>query len=228
MKRRVRRGYRWLRVASTVATLAVAVPIVLVLPWRWFDPPSTAFISRAKAEGLEVQQQWVEWDELSPHLPIAVVAAEDQNFPYHHGFDLKSIRSALEEDRSRPRGASTISQQVAKNLFLWPGHSWTRKGLEAYLTVFIELLWPKQRILEMYLNIAELGPGVFGAEAGALASFTVPAAKLSSRQAALLAAVLPAPSSRSAANPSPLVRKRADWILQQVQQLGGPAYLDGM
>jgi monofunctional biosynthetic peptidoglycan transglycosylase len=228
MKRRVRRSPRWLRVASAVVVLAVSVPTVLVLPWRWFDPPSTAFISRAKAEGREVQQQWVEWDEISPHLPIAVVAAEDQNFPDHHGFDLKSIRSALEEDRPRPRGASTISQQVAKNLFLWPGHSWTRKGLEAYLTVFIELLWPKQRILEVYLNIAELGPGVFGAEAGAVASFGVPAAKLSLRQAALLAAVLPAPSSKSAADPSPQVSARADWILRQVQQLGGPAYLDGI
>lgn len=228
MKRRPRRRRQWLWVAAALLVLLVALPTALVLPWRWFDPPTSAFISQARADGLDTQQEWVEWQEISPHLPIAVVAAEDQNFPHHHGFDLESIRTALEEDRGRPRGASTISQQVAKNLFLWPGHSWTRKGIEAYLTVFIELLWPKRRILEIYLNTAELGPGIYGAEAGARRFFDRSASELSLRQSALFAAVLPSPKSRSVAKPSSLVNKRAVWILKQVQQLGGPAYLDGI
>lgn len=228
MKRRARRPQRWLRVVAALILLSLAVPVVLVLPWRWFDPPTTAFISQARADGVDVQQTWVDWEDISVNLPIAVVAAEDQNFPHHHGFDVESIRSALEESRERSRGASTISQQLVKNLFLWPGHSWVRKGIEAYLTVFIELLLPKRRILEIYLNIAELGPGIYGAEAGARHFFGVPASELSSRQAALLAAVLPNPKARSAAKPSALVDKRADWILRQVQQLGGPGYLDGI
>ena len=226
MKRRARRPQRWLRVVAALILLSLAVPVVLVLPWRWFDPPTTAFISQARADGVDVQQTWVDWEDISVNLPIAVVAAEDQNFPHHHGFDVESIRSALEESRERSRGASTISQQLVKNLFLWPGHSWVRKGIEAYLTVFIELLLPKRRILEIYLNIAELGPGIYGAEAGARHFFGVPASELSSRQAALLAAVLPNPKARSAAKPSAQVDKRADWILRQVQQLGGPGYLD--
>lgn len=228
MKRRARRPQRWLRVVAALILLSLAVPVVLVLPWRWFDPPTTAFISQARADGVDVQQTWVDWEDISVNLPIAVVAAEDQNFPHHHGFDVESIRSALEESRERSRGASTISQQLVKNLFLWPGHSWVRKGIEAYLTVFIELLLPKRRILEIYLNIAELGPGIYGAEAGARHFFGVPASELSSRQAALLAAVLPNPKARSAAKPSAQVDKRADWILRQVQQLGGPGYLDGI
>lgn len=228
MKRRSRRPPRWIRVAASLLVLSVGVPMVVVLPWRWFDPPTSAFISQAKADALDVQQKWVEWEEISPHLSISVVAAEDQNFPHHHGFDLKSIRSALAEDSTRQRGASTISQQVAKNLFLWPGHSWIRKGIEAYLTVYVEMLWSKRRILEIYLNIAQFGPAVYGAEAGASHFFGVPAAKLSPRQAALLAAVLPNPNARSPVKPSPVVSKRADWILRQVQQLGGPAYLDGI
>ena len=228
MKRRARRPQRWLRVVAALILLSLAVPVVLVLPWRWFDPPTTAFISQARADGVDIQQTWVDWEDISVNLPIAVVAAEDQNFPHHHGFDVKSIRSALEENRKRQRGASTISQQLVKNLFLWPGHSWIRKGIEAYLTVFTELLLPKRRILEIYLNIAELGPGIYGAEAGSRHFFGVPASELSPRQTALLAAVLPNPKARSAAKPSAQVDRRADWILRQVQQLGGPGHLDGI
>ena len=225
MTRRSRRTSRGLRVIAALLLLVIVGPMVLVLPWRWLDPSTTAFILQAQSDGYEVQQEWVEWEEISPHLPIAVVAAEDQNFPQHHGFDLASIRSALEEDRRRQRGASTISQQVAKNLFLWSGRSWIRKGVEAYLTVFVELLWPKRRILEIYLNTAEFGPGIFGAESGAAHAFGRHASELTAPQAARLAAVLPNPKAKSASRPSPQVEERAEWILRQVRQLGGPAYL---
>jgi len=219
---------RWLRAAIVGLSLFVMLPAVLVLPWRWLDPPTSSFISKARVAGYEVQQEWIDWEEISPHLPIAVVAAEDQNFPHHRGFDIESIRSALEEERGRQRGASTISQQVVKNLFLWPGHSWIRKGLEAYLTLFVEGLWPKRRLLEIYLNIAEFGPGVFGAEAAAGQFFGRPASELNARQAATLAAVLPSPKRLSAARPSAYVEDRATWILRQMKQLGGPAYLEGI
>lgn len=208
--------------------LAAGLPALIVLPWRWLEPPGSAFMMRAHAEGEEVDQRWVSWEAISPHLPIAVVAAEDQKFPLHHGFDTQSIRSVLEEEGSRRRGASTISQQVVKNLYLWPGRSWSRKGIEAYLTLFLEALWPKQRILEVYLNVAEFGPGVFGAEAAAQGFFGKPASRLTARDAALLAAVLPSPKRMSVRKPSPYVEERVDWILRQMQQLGGPSYLEGM
>jgi monofunctional biosynthetic peptidoglycan transglycosylase len=204
---------------------AVALPVLIVLPWRWLEPPETAFMMRARASGLEIEQEWVPWEEIAPHLPIAVVAAEDQKFPEHHGFDTQSIRSVLEEDGSRGRGASTISQQVVKNLYLWPGRSWTRKGVEAYLTGFVEALWPKKRILEVYLNVAEFGPGIYGAEAAAQEFFSKSASRLSVREAALLAAVLPSPKRMNAAKPSPYMEERVEWILRQMQQLGGPSYL---
>ena len=172
--------------------------------------------------------RWVDWDQISPNLPISVIASEDQRFPSHHGFDLESIEKALRERQERVRGASTISQQVAKNLYLWPGRSWIRKGLEAYLTVFIELLWPKRRILEVYLNIAQFGQEVFGVGTAAPVFFGRPASELSPRQAALMAAVLPSPRRMSVARPSPYVEKRVAWILEQVEQLGGAGYLDGL
>ena len=228
MARRKKRKLRWRRLAAGLSLWVAVVPIFLVLPWRWFDPPTTAFIRQARADGLTIEQIWADWEDLSPNLPIAVVAAEDQRFPQHHGFDLESIQQALEEDRDRSRGASTISQQVAKNLFLWPGHSWIRKGIEAWLTAFVELLWPKRRILEIYLNIAEFGPGIFGAEAAARHFFSTSAADLTPRQAALLAAVLPNPKRLSAAEPSGYLERRVAWILRQVRQLGGSAYLDSL
>lgn len=225
MKSGTRRG---LRIAIISASLFGVLPTVLILPWRWLDPPTSSFMSQARAQGLDVQQVWVDWEEISSYLPIAVVASEDQNFPHHHGFDFESIRSALHERRQSQRGASTISQQVVKNLFLWSGQSWLRKGLEAYLTGFVEVLWPKRRILEIYLNIAEFGPGVFGAEVAARRSFDRSAAELTARQASTLAAVLPNPKRLSAAEPSRYVERRVAWILRQIKQLGGPAYLDAI
>jgi monofunctional biosynthetic peptidoglycan transglycosylase len=164
---------------------------------------------------------------VSSHLPIAVVAAEDQRFPQHHGFDFDSIAGALEERlaRGRVRGASTISQQLAKNLFLWPGRSWFRKAVEAYFTSVIELAWPKRRILEVYLNVAQFGPCIFGIGAASEQFFAKPASSLNPREAALLAAVLPNPVRLRADRPPPHVRQRAAWVRDQVARLGGSAYL---
>jgi monofunctional biosynthetic peptidoglycan transglycosylase len=157
-----------------------------------------------------------------------VVAAEDQKFPSHHGFDFESISKAIRDRFSRPRGASTISQQVAKNLFLWRERSLLRKGLEAYLTVLIESLWPKRRVLEVYLNVAEFGPGIFGAGAASELLLGKPATQLTLDDAALLAAVLPSPRRMSPRHPSQYVRKRAVEIEEAVRSLGGARYLAGL
>lgn len=156
---------------------------------------------------------------ISDNLQLAAVCAEDQNFLEHNGFDIEAIRKAMEhnEKSTRKRGASTISQQTAKNLFLWPSRSWVRKGFEVYFTALIELIWSKERILEVYLNIIELGPGVYGAEAAAQEFFNTSAEKLSRQEAALLAAVLPSPLKYSAKNPSPYVRTRQGWVLVQMR-----------
>lgn len=205
-----------------------------VLALRWIHPLSSAFMVGRQIDALiardwdfQIHYQWREWDRLSRHLPIALVAAEDQKFPEHHGFDFEAIDKAMaHNERSRHvRGASTISQQVAKNLFLWGGRSYLRKGLEAWYTVLIELFWPKQRILEVYANIAEFGDGVYGGEAAAQLFFHKPAANLSLSESARLAAVLPKPKTYSAKNPSQYVRRRARWIERQVRHLGGAAYL---
>ena len=209
----------------------IALTVLLVLPWRWIPPPTTAFMLRERIAGAgTVHYQWVRWDGISPHLPIAAVAAEDQKFPGHFGFDFDSIADAMEEKRrgGRLRGASTISQQVAKNLYLWPGQNLVRKGLEAYFTVAIELLWPKRRILEVYLNVAEFGPGVFGALAASRHAFRREPGDLTPRQAATLIAVLPSPKRMSAADPSEYVRRRTREIEAAVAQLGGAGYLSGL
>ncbi len=216
------RGWWW---KIPVGLLAVNIVILLLL--RWLPPPTTAFMLLAKAPKSGIRYQWVPWERISPNLPIAVVAAEDQKFPDHHGFDLTSIEKAIEENkyRRRPRGASTITQQVAKNLFLWSGASYVRKGLEAYLTLMIEMVWPKRRILEVYLNIAEFGPGVYGVEAAGRAYFSKPASRLHKDDAVIMAAVLPNPRRLKVDNPSGYVYRRAFEIRQQVDQLGGIAYL---
>jgi monofunctional biosynthetic peptidoglycan transglycosylase len=163
-------------------------------------------------------------------LRLAVVAAEDQNFPHHWGFDLESIMDALQKKgkKRRLRGASTITQQVARNLFLWPGRSYVRKGLEAYFTVLLELLWPKRRILEVYLNVVEFGDGTHGVSTASRTFFGKRPAELSHQEAALLAAVLPNPIRLDARRPSAYVQERVRWIEEQVAHLGGPAYLRGL
>lgn len=203
---------------------------------RWIDPFTSAFILRARAVALiegdrnfKFKRQWADYDAIAAPLKLAVIASEDQKFPQHWGFDLGSIHHAMEQrERGRVRGASTLSQQVAKNLYLWPGQSWVRKGIEAYFTVLIETLWPKRRILEIYLNIAEFGVGTYGAEAAGKKFFGKSAARLNGREAALLAAVLPNPKRLRVDKPSAYVRARQSWILGQMNRLGGPNYLAGL
>lgn len=207
-----------------------AFTLLITVPLRWINPVTTSFILQAKFSSAkdapkEIKQEWVSWDDISPNMPIAVVASEDQNFPTHFGFDFESINKVLSKKSRRVRGASTITQQVVKNLYLWPDKSFIRKGIEAYLTLFVEIFWPKQRILEIYLNIAEFGCGIYGVEAASRSFFNKPASKLTAYQAALLAAVLPNPRRMSAQNPSPYIKGRAEWIMKQVKQLNGAEYL---
>lgn len=178
--------------------------------------------------GYVAHSDWVSMDEISPWMGLAVIAAEDQTFPDHWGFDVAAIEKALshnERNENRIRGASTLSQQTVKNLFLWEGRSWLRKGLEAGLTVGVETVWSKKRILTVYLNIAEFGEGVFGVEAAAQRYFGKPASRLTQSEAALLAAVLPNPLRFKAAAPSGYVRSRQAWILRQMRQLGGESFM---
>ena len=219
-------GWRLRRYVTTAFIIVILVSIVLVLPWRWLAPPTTSYILQKQVHQKDnIHQQWVPLAEISPALPIAVVAAEDQKFPDHHGFDFESISAALQEDRQRRRGASTITQQLAKNLYLWPGRSLFRKALEAYFTVLIEFTWPKRRILEVYLNVVEFGPKVYGVDAASRLFFGKPSSQITSQEAAILAAVLPNPKRMSALHPSEYVRMRASEIEAAVRALGGPVYL---
>ena len=225
---------RLLKWAGMTILAWVVVTAAAVLLLRWVNPPTSAFMLTARTEAAMLRDstyrtdyRWVSLERISPHVALAVVASEDQLFPFHDGFDLKSIREAVRasETGKRLRGASTISQQVAKNLFLWSGHSFIRKGLEAWFTVLIEVTWPKERILEIYLNIIELGKGLYGVEAASRTYFHKPATALSSPEAALLAAVLPNPIRFHADRPSAYILSRRDWILSQMRGLGGPSYL---
>ena len=176
--------------------LAALLALALVALFRFLNPPTNLYMASERLRLGEIDRRWVSIEEMSEWLPLSAAAAEDANFCAHSGFDFDGIRGAL-ADESRLRGASTISQQVAKNVFLWPGRSWLRKGLEAGFTVLIELTWPKRRIIEVYLNVAEFGEGLFGVEAASQRYFKVPAAKMTPRAAARLMAVLPDPKHRS-------------------------------
>lgn len=220
--RRLRgRLFRWLLVAGLVAT---GLSVLLVLPLRWIDPPTTAFMLRDRMAGAQIEQRWLPLAKLGDALPIAVVASEDQKFPTHHGFDLQSMRDALADGAGR--GASTISQQTVKNLFLWSGRSWVRKAIEAWLTAVMETLLPKRRILEIYLNIAQFGPGLYGVAAATEHYYGRPPGRISLAEAARLATVLPSPSKIDPRHESGHVDQRAAWILDQVRGLGGAVYLD--
>ena len=227
---------RLLRALALLVLAWLAISWLLVLVLRFVPPWTSAIMLERRLgatihgeHGFQLRQHWVPWSQVSTWVPLAMVAGEDQKFPYHHGFDFDSIQNAIDaaDDGRRLRGASTISQQTAKNLFLWNGRSFVRKGLEAYFTVLIELSWPKQRILEVYMNIAELGDGVYGVGAASETYFHTPPSRLDQAQAARLAAVLPNPRLLHADRPSAYVLRRAGWIQQQMEQLGGPAYVAG-
>lgn len=193
----------------------------LVLALRWLPPPVTAFMFEQPGSIRDLKYAWRDRPQIAVSVARAVIAAEDQRFLAHHGFDFESMQRAVEDYRAGDelRGASTITQQVSKNLFLWSGRSFVRKGLEAYFTVLLEACWPKQRILEVYLNVVELGAGVFGVEAAAQRFYGIHARDLSAQQAALLAAVLPNPRRLRVDKPSDYVRERQSWIVGQMQLL---------
>ncbi len=212
----------------------VVLSLALVLPFRWMPPPISSVMAQdwfaAVIDGREpfsAPPRWTDWDHIPSQLPLAVIASEDQRFAAHNGFDFESIAEAIEErlDGGRMRGASTITQQVAKNLYLWQGKSFLRKGLEAYFTVLLEAAWPKRRIIEVYLNIAEFGNGVYGVDAAARHLFKKSPRRLKPWECFRLAAVLPNPKRMNAASPSPYVRSRAVWIQRQIVLMGGPEIL---
>jgi monofunctional biosynthetic peptidoglycan transglycosylase len=229
------RKHRWRIWLWRIPALLLVAPILLIAALRWVDPVASAFMLQRQvavwSEGSWqwVKYDWVDWDYLAPALPLAAVAAEDQRFPQHWGFDLQAIADAWElQNKGGPvRGASTISQQVAKNLFLWSGRSWVRKGLEAYLTLAIEVLWPKRRILEVYLNIAQFGANVFGVGAASAVFFDKVPLQITSREAALLIAVLPNPQQYKVERPSAYVQSRVSRIQTHMRQLGSD-YLRGL
>lgn len=201
---------------------------------KWVNPVLSSIMIQRKIEAMlafnerqMIAYSWVSYDEISKQMSVAVIAAEDQNFPFHFGFDFKQIEKAIEDSErgKRLRGASTITQQVAKNLFLWEDRSFIRKGIEAYFTLLIEILWTKERILEVYLNIIETGDMIFGLRAASKIYFNLRPEKLNIDQAALLAATLPNPKKYSARNPSNHVLKRKEWIKKQMSLLGGTNYL---
>ena len=221
---------RCLRAAAWLLAIYVTATIAIVVVLRWLDPPATMVMLLEPGELRDLEHRWLGREAIAVAAAEAVIAAEDQKFLDHFGFDLDQLGEALEDyrDGGELRGASTISQQVAKNLFLWNGRSFVRKGLEAYCTVLIEALWSKERILEVYLNVAEFGPGIFGVGAAAERLLGVPASGLSRVDAALLAAVLPSPKRLLAQEPSAYVRARQAAILRQMELLGRRGHYAGL
>lgn len=231
------KGKLWQRVKVWIAKFLIAllgIWLAGILLFSFLPVPfSAVMVERQLGAWLHgnfdyvAHSDWVSMDEISPWMALAVIASEDQKFPEHWGFDVAAIQSVLDnEGDERMRGASTLSQQTAKNLFLWDGRSWVRKGLEAGLTVGIETVWTKRRILTVYLNIAEFGNGVFGVEEASQRYFHKPASRLTMAEAALLAAVLPNPIRFRADAPSGYIRQRQQWIMRQMRQLGGEGFLN--
>lgn len=218
--------FRWLS-KLLLWYFAITIGMVIILRWIpvYFTPLMVIRAVEQKMEGkpMKLEKKWKPLSKISPDLQLAVVCTEDQNFLKHHGFDFGAIQKAIKhnEKSKRKRGASTISQQTAKNVFLWPGRSWIRKGFEVYFTFLIETIWSKERIMEVYLNVAEMGKGIYGAEAASKAYFKTSAAKINKRQAATLAVVLPSPLKYNAKYPSPYLNGRINWTLQQMRFWGG-------
>ena len=217
----VRKILKWIVVAFFASTILS----VVVLRWVpvWFTPLMFIRVAQQKAEGkpLTLHHHWVSLDKIAPSLPTAVMASEDARFLEHHGFDYKAIEQAamrnMKHPNKRKHGASTISQQTAKNVFLWPGRSWIRKGFEVYFTVLIELMWSKQRIMEVYLNSIEMGDGIYGADAVAEYHFGTTADQLSRGQCALIAVSLPNPRKMNSAHPSSYMLRRQQRILREMK-----------
>jgi monofunctional biosynthetic peptidoglycan transglycosylase len=198
--------------------------LIYIVALKWIDPPITVTQLVSFFGGYGLKRDYVNYDAMSTHAKLAVISAEDQLFPDHNGFDVKSIEKVIMGDKkksSRLRGASTISQQVAKNVFLWQGRSWIRKGIEAYFTFMIEKIWGKKRILEVYLNVAEMGKGVFGIEKASLHYFNKSAKRLTRKEAAMIAACLPNPKKYSVKPPSKYINQRYPWVLRQMNNLEG-------
>ncbi len=221
--------------AVVLRAVAVAglVAVAAITGLRWLDPPTSSLILQANLCARDDAAPWASFDwrpltQISPHMALAVIAAEDQRFAQHHGLDFVELSNALRENRDRPRGASTITQQVAKNMFLWGGRSYLRKLFEAGLAVYIDFAWGKRRVLEIYLNVAAFGANIYGVENASQHFFNKPAARLNRLESARLAAVLPNPTTRSATHASPKVLQRQRWILQQMQALGGVGMLDAL
>ncbi|MBX2849053.1 MAG: monofunctional biosynthetic peptidoglycan transglycosylase [Acidiferrobacterales bacterium] len=216
--------HNWLfRLIWKLIFLVCLVSALPMLALRFFDPPTSSFIELNKLNNNpNIQHQWVDIDNISLYFPLAVVASEDQQFPNHFGFDFKQIRLVLEEsENGLSRGASTLSQQTVKNLFLWPERSLLRKGIEAWLVLWMELIVPKKRILEIYVNYAQFGKSIFGVEAASQAYFGIAASELGPEQSALITASLPTPSKSNPAKPSEYLQSRADFILDQMPRIGG-------
>lgn len=223
MKQKLKKIWQKLKKIFLILFVAQLLYIILL---KWVFPPVTFTQLSNWVEGYGLKRDYVSWEEISDNMKLAVMSSEDQLFPVHNGFDWKSIEKVIEQSNSKKkskkpiRGASTISQQVAKNVFLWNGRSWIRKGLEVYFTFMIELVWGKERILEVYLNVAEMGKGVFGVEAAARKNFNKSAAKLTRNEAAQIAACLPNPKKYTIKPMSSAIRRRAPWIEIQMANLG--------
>jgi len=203
------------RLAVAILFFALVGPPLAVVIYKVIPPPITGLMVERLIQGQGLHKRWVSLDDIDPSLPNAVIAAEDQRFCEHHGFDFQAMKAAMRANERHPgslRGGSTISQQTAKNVFLWPGRDYVRKGLEAYFTVLTEAIWGKRRIMEMYLNVAEWGPGTYGAEAAAHRYFDEPASDIAPGEAAHLAAILPSPLKWKAVNPGRYVQKRSSRI----------------
>jgi monofunctional biosynthetic peptidoglycan transglycosylase len=210
------------RIIKRIFLILFVGQFIYIILLKWINPPVTLTQLQSWITGNGLKRDYVSNDELSYNMKLAVISSEDQIFPDHHGFDWKNIEKAMKYNKKKPgriRGASTISQQVAKNVFLWQGRDWIRKGLEIYFTKMIEWIWGKKRILEVYLNVIEMGKGIFGAEAAAQAYFGKPAKNLSRKEAALIAACLPNPKRYTVKPPAPYVVVKSGWIMRQMVNL---------
>jgi monofunctional biosynthetic peptidoglycan transglycosylase len=228
MKEKLLIVWKYLKITMLIFLISTITVSIL---YRFINPPVTmlmvirVFQQWGDGKNARMTKKWKDIEDISPHMVSAVISSEDQLFLEHWGFDFKSIGKAYESNNKKKKGlkgASTISQQVAKNVFLWPGRSWVRKGMEVYFTILIELFWNKERIMEVYLNVIETGDGIYGAEAASQKYFKRSAKKLSRNQAALIAAIIPNPIKYSAIHPSAYILSRQQWILRNMQYIGQP------